>query len=67
MKIIALFLLLAAGLFAEESVEQLEKKITYHRNLYQNEGKREISDKEYDALISKLYELNPNSELFAKK
>lgn len=66
MRIIVLFLFLTAGLFAEMPIEQLERKILYYREVYQNEGKREVTDRQYDSLLSKLKELNPKSKVLQK-
>ncbi len=43
--------------------EELVKQIRYHREIYWNEGRREISDREYDKLVAKLRELDPQNSL----
>ncbi len=67
MKVAVIWMFLLMSLMAEKSVEQLEKKISYYRDLYQNEGKREVSDREYEALVSKLRTLKPESEVLKSK
>lgn len=43
--------------------KDLEKKLRQYNESYRN-GKSEISDSEYDSLLDKLYEINPNNKLF---
>lgn len=45
---------------------ELVKKIEYHRKLYWKEGKREISDRQYDLLVAQLRKYDPDHPLLQK-
>lgn len=47
-------------------INELEKLIKYHDNLYWNENEPEISDEEYDKLIQELKLLDSNNPLLQK-
>ena len=50
-------------LFDSARVDELRKLINYHNDVYYNQGKQEISDREFDKLLEELIELereNPN-------
>lgn len=45
------------------TIEQLEKVIAHHNDLYWNNKPLEVSDVEYDALVEQLRKLDPNNKL----
>lgn len=46
---------------SKKEYEKLKDKIKYHMNLYYNEDNPEISDEEYDALMTKLKEIEKDN------
>lgn len=47
-------------------IKKLAAKIEHHRNLYYNKAEPEISDAEFDALVSKLRKLDPKHPVLKK-
>ena len=50
----------------DNELEQLIKDINYHNKKYWVDGDAEISDSEYDILINRLKEIDPDNELISK-
>ena len=55
---------ITSGLNSLEREQELEQQIEYHNHLYWEESEPEISDEEYDLLVSELQILNPDSHIF---
>jgi len=47
-------------------LDELRKKIRYHRNLYFNDSAPEVTDAEYDALIAELEAISPDDPVLSE-